>query len=317
MKEKQQPIDSSRHLYSKLCSFHNTLCNKIMALSNVFVWSLYHDYEWPDIPHRALRLYLELFSDELSDIGQCYVADECYNIIHEGDKHKNLTLKYYAQKVYYYVKMELSQPLLLPRSSQTEFNILEAARTLATLIPMTERLNQEKMEEDLNFIYSEIDEKIKQYRPDLLENCLRKQRKQIGGVHVWNFSKSENIFIMKEIHNCIHHDMKFKETSSLSLYNGHNYCLDKLLSKKQGNAKLISVLEAVVAQHYGISCELIAAKNKWRVSFEDKEGEKSSYTCPECHQDISIDEFSPLSEDEFFRYLVEDLVKKFESELGK
>lgn len=33
------------------------LCANVLALSHVYVWSLYHDYEWPDIPHRALELY--------------------------------------------------------------------------------------------------------------------------------------------------------------------------------------------------------------------------------------------------------------------
>ena len=60
------PPPSSLSLYSRLCSLYEPLCDNVMALSNVFVWSLYHDYEWPDIPHRALNLFLnDMFDAEL------------------------------------------------------------------------------------------------------------------------------------------------------------------------------------------------------------------------------------------------------------
>lgn len=328
-----------RELYCRLCGLYERMCDAIMALSKVFVWSLYHDYEWPDIPHRALDVYLSLFDEDFgSTSGRYYVLDECYNIIHSGNPHQNLTLKYYAQKVYCFVNININfdsiwdSVSLKPKvdcsrridvEQNNSFDYYGAAVKLAVSIPINQRVDSEMMSSNLNQLYTFVEEQIKQYHPSILKKNLRADLLDSScDRNTGVYNSSECVFLLKQIHDCIRHEFKFQSNDS-SVYKGYKYCLDKVLKSRVGYHKLLVTLEAHLAQRYGVLFEIHEDRfAKWKIFYKTNDGKNGYYVCPHCNVallDNSSITGNPVSaiitETLFHRSILESLVENFENRL--
>ncbi|KAF2350172.1 Hemimethylated DNA-binding domain [Trinorchestia longiramus] len=316
--------------YTQLCSLSDVLCSNIMALSNVFVWSLYLDYEWPDIPHRSLSLYVCMFDAELgAEIGRYYVLDECYNIIHDGNVNRELTLKYYAKKVYYFVHKSIYMKDFAPLGNCNEkvlgiqeksapFSFYKAAYNLATIIPMHERVKTDKLLEVLKQLNSYIDEAILQYRPSLFKSNLRVDYSDTASTNrAGVYSGSDCAFLLKQIHDCVYHKRKWHSRFS-SVYGGYRYRLDTVLLTGVGDSRLLVTVEAILCQYYGICFEVHDdGHGKWRICYSGNDGDSGYYQCLTCGSPSETTNFknAVVTETYYKRSILQTIVDKFEVNL--
>lgn len=237
------------------------------------------------------------------------MLDECYNIIHGVDSNRDLTLKYYAQKVYYYLNTKINfdsmwgevsnlageenAPLSHSRcwtsASSVRFDYLCALYTIAESIPTTDRVDKASVHENLGVLYEAVEERIKQYSPAILKKNLRAHDDLTSENKTWIYTLSECAFLMKQVHDVVVHELGFV-VSHDSVYKGYKYCIDKVLKAKVGDYKIIMALQAHLAQYFGISTEMHEnSKGQWKIYYNVTEGNISTYQCPKCYEKMTND----------------------------
>lgn len=321
-------IENPAITYKMLCHFYTHFRGLIMALPNVFVWSLYFDYEWPDIPRRALLLYVKKIKELLGDeLGEQYMLDESYNIIVGDAPHKDLTVKYYAKKIFRFMNMLHNSYLLSEKNwccepqkcasrNVSNFDYLEAASSLAVTIPMDERVRHDAMHNVLTQLKSSLDESVLQNCPSIFRNNMRVKHALCCTASV--YSGSESLLVLKQIHDTVYHTFNFHSNFSC-VYNGHRYRLDSVLLTRIGDVKLLITIEAILCQYYGIRFEILDDENgRWQLQYIGKDNIKGCYICPSCDAHEPFPSSAKVIDVECYkRVIIESLVDKFEVNLRK
>ncbi|CAL4069035.1 unnamed protein product [Meganyctiphanes norvegica] len=299
------------------------LSQSILALSKTFVWSMYHDYEWPDIPRRALALFETLFEDDDNvckngiRYNNLYILDECYNLINSGSITMNLTLKYYAEKVYYHIYNveiavwewkkwnskintmntdETNNPDEAVVQAQAEYRTFDYESGLLWLILSLDPRPCLSHKTIVNFhLESLVGETMKHVEKMFPDNPL---------IHTLNFEhdqvtvskwKGETCLeILQAIHTVMRHEQQFNVRESLCDSGPENYCIDKVIVSHKGSGKLLLVTAACVARRLGVHVEVHKSRynhllGKWKLYYIGNDG-MSGYEseCKECKDDKGV-----------------------------
>ncbi|KAK8735461.1 hypothetical protein OTU49_005403 [Cherax quadricarinatus] len=285
--------------YASLYRCKKKLIQCILALSRTFVWSMYHDYEWPDIPRRALDLYETLFLDDLGDANLFYILDECYNIMKTGPQCMDLTLKHYAGKLYSHVyercvinaewKKFIEQPEESLKYSYEEGLLW----VVVSLQPIRSEPQSKKVRIMLDKLASESLCYIRQKYPDnpLCNKMETKCEFLTGNVSYWKGEHCSEI--VQAVHYVIKHEYGFKINNSLYESRPDHYCVDQVLINRKGSSKLLLVIESCVANRLGVHIEVHKnvtghVLDTWKLYFVGQDG-VSGYlnACEICKKDPS------------------------------
>ncbi|KAG7159433.1 uncharacterized protein LOC121877340 [Homarus americanus] len=285
--------------YVSLYRCKKKLLQCILALSRTFVWSMYHDYEWPDIPRRALTLYETLFTEELGEANLFYILDECHNIMNTGPQCMDLTLKYYAGKLYNHIyercvinsewKKFIAQPeeslkysyeegllwvVVSLRPTHSEYDINKVKLSLDKLACETLKYIKEKYPD--NPVSSKMENKC-----DFLKGCS-------------SFWKGEHCCdIVQAVHHVIKHKSGFKINNSLYESGPDHYCIDQVLLNRKGSSKLLLIIESCIADRLGVHAEVHKnitdhVLDTWKLYYVGQDGVSGySNACDLCKKDPS------------------------------
>ncbi|XP_066961859.1 uncharacterized protein [Macrobrachium rosenbergii] len=236
----------------------------ILGLSRTFVWSMYHDYEWPDIPRRALALYETLFKEEFGESNMYYILDECHNILITSPQCVDLTLKYYADKVYNHIydqcitNRKWSEFLAQP----VKYNYEEGLYWIVVSLQQDPRTKLEPnicMQKWIAHTLDTLAARTLSYIDTKYPNnpiCLKQERKDDDSPWTSLWKGEHCLEILQATHHIIKHVNRFKINNSLLGSGPDHYCVDKVLSYKQGSSKLLLVIQSCVARRLGVHTEV-------------------------------------------------------------
>lgn len=273
----------------------------ILALSRTFVWSMYHDYEWPDIPRRALALYETLFLEDLGEANVCYILDECRNILKAGPSGMDLTLKYYAGKLYNHmyersVTNSKWREFIVQPEESLKYSYEEALLlVVVSLQPVCSEniCNSNKVRLGLDRLACETLEHIKEISPNNpVSNKMKNKCDFVkGSLSYWKGEQCSEI--LQTVHYIIKHKCGFKINNSLHDSGPDHYCIDQVLLNKKGSSKLLLVIESCVANRLGVHTEVHKnitdhVLDTWKLYYIGQDG-VSGYVnvCELCKQDPS------------------------------
>lgn len=236
------------------------------------------------------------------------MLDECYNIIHDGCRHRQLTLKYYAQKVYCFINAnlnflnkwkQLSQTTKKHHTvkhashasdgsnsnNETQFDYLNALCVLASSIPTVDRIDEDSLQTNLKVLYDAVEELILQHKPSILRKIVRgKGQDEANRFNSKLMNSSECVLIIKQVHDVVVHNFGFRNTDS-TVYKGTKYCIDKVLMCRVGDYKILTALEVHLAQYFGVCCEIHDyGPGGWKIFYHGSDGSDGYYECLHCQQ---------------------------------
>lgn len=259
----------------------------ILGLSRTFVWSMYHDYEWPDIPRRALALYEALFKEEFGSANMFYILDECHNILITSPQCVDLTLKYYADKVYNHIYTQCItnqkwQEFLAQPAESLQYNYEEGLFWIVLSLQQDPRTKlgprictQTWVMTTLDLLASQTLTFIKKKYPNN-PVCIKQEWNDDGSnKSMW---KGEHcIEIMHATHYTIKHENGYKINNSLCGSGPDHYCIDKVLSNKKGSSKLLLVIQSCVARRLGVHTEVHKCVtdhilDTWKLNYVGQDG---------------------------------------------
>lgn len=266
----------------------------ILALSRTFVWSMYHDYEWPDIPRRALALYENLFSEALGESNNHYVLDECHNILNSGNPCMELTLKYYADKLHRhtYERLVISTKWeeFLAQGSCYEEGLLWV---VVALRPVPKMCNEKAVLACLNRLAQETLEHLKQAYPDNPVNSKVFAKDDLTCRDASLLRGEHCIEILQSVHHVLKHKSGFRINNSLCESEPDHYCIDYVLQHRKGSSKLLLGIELCVARRLGVLAMLHRTLSDhvlatWKLYYVGQDG-MSGYVdaCDLCKKDLS------------------------------
>ncbi|XP_047477466.1 F-box only protein 21-like [Penaeus chinensis] len=271
----------------------------VFALSRTFVWSMYHDYEWPDIPRRALALYETLFQEELGEANMFYILDECHNILSSDSESMDLTLKYYAEKVYNHIYdkcvistrwrdfTQLPEERLKYSYEQGLLWVIVSLQTKPAVC------NVKLVSLHLDTLAKETLVYIKSRYPEhpICEKTLSKLDYSRETTSVWKGEHCSQI--MQAVHHVIRHITNFRINNSLCESGPDHYCIDRVLVNKKGSSKLILVIESCVANRLGVHTEVHKSSSghvldTWKLYYIGQDGTSGYATaCALCREDAT------------------------------
>ncbi|KAK3869344.1 hypothetical protein Pcinc_025328 [Petrolisthes cinctipes] len=287
--------------YISLYKCKRKLVQSVLALSRTFVWSMYHDYEWPDIPRRALALYQNLLDVEFADIGgdgRYFILDECRNIINASPQNMELTLKYYAEKLHRHMyddlvivdkwMVYLTQPIEDYKYSY-EDGIFWVALALRPLPKKWEAST-------VKFILCQyVNETLIYIKENYPNNpvCFKK----IQSNPPWHFVSEWNGEHCREIlqaaHDILRHKLGFVVNNSLCESESDHYCIDHVLRHKKGSSKLLLLIELCIGNRLGVYAEVHQNVTDhvlatWKVYYHGQDGSQGYLdSCQQCNKDLS------------------------------
>ena len=267
----------------------------ILALSRTFVWSMYHDYEWPDIPRRALALYEDLFNDALGDSNNHYVLDDCHNILNSGNTCMELTLKYYADKLHRhtYERLVISRKWdnFLVGGSCYEEGLLWV---VVGLRPVPKMWSEEGVRTSLDKLAQETLEHIKEAYPDNPLNNKTYSEEDLACKNSSQWRGEYCIEILQAVHHVLKHKSGFRINNSLCESEPDHYCIDYVLQHRKGSSKLLLAIQLCVARRLGVFAVLHRNLSDhvlatWKLYYLGQDG-TSGYvdTCDLCKKDLSM-----------------------------
>ena len=291
--------DRWKKLYNSISKLRREMTKNILALSHTFVWSMYHDYEWPDIPRRALSLYEVMFDEQTAEgCGKYYVLDECYRLIHGGLKHKNLTLKYYAEKVYIHLNDQCVansewEKFIQDSKTTLKHEYEKGLMIIAKSLQPTIRVDEAYVQKRLDLYSWEVKKFLQSKYPNVFvfeRNLLRHNN---GKKSIWKGEQC--VLILEEVHNYFKHSLCFQAIGTFD-YDPSNYCVDKVLKKLKGSSKVLLALESCIGKRLGVFTEIHKSKSgripdSWKLYYLGSD-DKSGYLedCVLC-----LEETSPMN----------------------
>ncbi|XP_076045573.1 F-box only protein 21-like [Oratosquilla oratoria] len=268
------------------------LVKNVLALSQTFVWSMYHDYEWPDIPRRALALYETMFDEEIGDnLGKYFVLDECYSMFRSYPAHKELTLKYYAEKVYRhishtYITMPEWEKFLGLADEVGAYE--EGLVMIAQSVQPVSRVYAHCVKAGLDRIAHIVKRTVKQKHPDHPLN-LRDGLVMVVEESAWGCD--DCTAVTKCVHQVLRHQMNFITDGTFD-YEPNKYCIDKVLETKKGSSKILLVLESCLARRLGVVSEVHMSQTNrildtWKLRIIGSDSASSMQDCSELEEDTT------------------------------
>lgn len=294
--------------YISLYKCKRKLVQCVLALSRTFVWSMYHDYEWPDIPRRALALYQDILDGDLADMevdSRYFILDECQNIMNSSPQSMDLTLKYYAEKLHRHMYEHLvivdkwMAFLTHPVEVQTlpveemkysyEDGILWVALALR---PLPKKWEARKVK----FILCQyVDETLKYVKENYPNNPVCSKTIQPNPPwHTASVWKGEHCReILQAAHHILKHKLGFVVNNSLCESESDHYCIDHVLMHKKGSSKLLLLIELCIANRLGVYAEVHQNVTEhvlatWKLYYHGQDGSQGYLdSCQQCNKDLS------------------------------
>ncbi|KAK7067754.1 hypothetical protein SK128_018321 [Halocaridina rubra] len=274
----------------------------ILGLSRTFVWSMYHDYEWPDIPRRALALYETLFEEEFGKSNMYYILDECQNILTMKPQYADLTLKYYADKVYNHIygrsitTQKWNKFLAQPTEDLT-FNYEEGLHCIVVSLqqdPSTKLGHGICTQSWITFMLDSLALQTliylkKSYPKNPVCSIQEGRTEDLKNESKW---KGEHcVEILQAAHSVLKHENGYKINNSLDGIGPHHYCIDKVLMHKKGSSKLLLVIQSCIAKRLGVHTEVHKCVtdhilDTWKLKYVGQDGSNGYIDgCDICKED--------------------------------
>ncbi|XP_060594764.1 F-box only protein 21-like isoform X2 [Ruditapes philippinarum] len=186
-----------------------------------------------------------------------FLIDELMSIVNDGDSDKNLTLKYYAEKV-----LRFMQQTLLSKKVQAftevppECQLLETgACLLAQWCQPFENFTQNDISDQLDSLASEVSHNLKTTWP---HHPAVKADINIESVtsDLWNSEHCK--MVLDSINRVMFNKHKF-EGNKTRYYDINNSYINKVLSSETGIPITLSIVYSAIARRLGVICEPVNA----------------------------------------------------------
>ncbi|ESO95486.1 hypothetical protein LOTGIDRAFT_160638, partial [Lottia gigantea] len=232
-------------------------CVKTGHLVRYYLNNLDVDYAVEEISSENFNPFICLIEE--NDISGGIVVNELLSIVHDGQRHKNLTIKYYAVKVLRHIQqLHLSKRwktfLELPASQQS---LETGACLISRWCQPTEIVTDQNISNQLDNIVRLVKQELKERNQDHPAiSYTSPDSENTSGLSESLWSPEQCRLVLECINFVMFDKLQFKGNKS-EYYDPQNSYIDKVLERKKGIPITLSIIYCCLARRLGILCELV------------------------------------------------------------
>ncbi|KAK6190846.1 hypothetical protein SNE40_002623 [Patella caerulea] len=250
------------HCWMDVCKARNRVSNEI----NKHLTQLIKEYQLVEEIAREKFYPITRMIDEDGIPGD-FIVDELLNIVHDGKRHCNLTMKYYSVKILRHIQqLHLSQRwrefLELPPQ---QHSLETGASLIAQWCQPTEIVTE-------NTISQQIDQIVKLVKQELKDRC--EDHPAVNYVLDDNelvmneWSPEQSRIVLEAINHVLFEKLQYRGNMS-EYYDPCNSYINKILERKKGIPITLCIIYNCIAKRLGVLCQPVNFPSHFLLRWEE------------------------------------------------